>query len=169
MGHRPPRESLVQDGCDTLANLRSRHRRGPFFSPAGFPSPETTWPGANACDEGATPSHGGPHTPASRLHACCAGGMLRVISLMQNLPRREALITVPATVPPSVLPFGSPWWTQCRCGKGRGHGLYSPRRSRQGSSAATPRPCSLWYDVESPELRLPPPRACNASLWGKQR
>ncbi len=37
-----------------------------------------------------------------------------VLSLMQNLPRREALITVPATLPPSVLPFGSPWWTQRR-------------------------------------------------------
>src|SRR6266404_8341054 len=35
-----------------------------------------------------------------------------VLSLMQNLPRREALITVPATVLPSVLPFGSPCCTQ---------------------------------------------------------
>jgi hypothetical protein len=51
-----------------------------------------------------------------------------VISLMHNLPRREALITVPATVPPSVLPFGSPWWTQRRWWES--NGLHNRRTHR---------------------------------------
>ena len=35
--------SVVQDGTDAFADLWDGDRRCPFFSPAGLPSPRTTW------------------------------------------------------------------------------------------------------------------------------
>src|SRR5262245_28925134 len=48
-----------------------------IFSPAGFPSPATRWRVTTAFGDDATPSNSGPHRPLTRLHSCCAGGILR--------------------------------------------------------------------------------------------
>src|SRR5882724_9358202 len=63
---RSPRCPSVSAVTSSLASI---------FSPAGFPSPETTWPVTTAFDDGASPSNGGPHHPPRRPHADCAGGI----------------------------------------------------------------------------------------------
>src|SRR4029434_9575759 len=68
---------VVQDHRDAHVYLRYRHRWRPFFSPEEFPSPETMWRVTTAFGDDATPSNYGPHSPLTRLHSCCAGGILR--------------------------------------------------------------------------------------------
>src|SRR5262245_51247665 len=68
---------VVQDHRNARVYLRYRHRWRPFFSPAGFPSPETRWRVTIAFGDDATPPNSGPHSPLTRLHSCCAGGILQ--------------------------------------------------------------------------------------------
>ena len=75
--HRPTLKRLVQDQGNALTNLRDGDRRGPFFSPARFPAPETRWPVTRAFDDAATRSNGALHSPPNRLRSCCAGDMLQ--------------------------------------------------------------------------------------------
>src|SRR5213593_3148951 len=74
--HRPAWKRLVQAHGHTLAQLREGHCRGPFFSPAGLPSPGTTEPGPTACAAAATLAHGAPHQPPRPFHSGCAGDLL---------------------------------------------------------------------------------------------
>src|SRR5712692_11341623 len=75
--HRPALQRLAHDHREALAHLREGDRRGPFFSPAGFPVPGTTWPGTTAFDDAANPSNGAPHSPPNRLRSSCAAYTLR--------------------------------------------------------------------------------------------
>jgi hypothetical protein len=72
----PTLKRLVQDQGNALTNLREGDRRGPFFSPARFPAPETTWPVMTAFDGAATLSHDAPHSRPHRLRSCSAGDIL---------------------------------------------------------------------------------------------
>ena len=134
MGHRPASENLVQDRRDAVANLRSRDRRRPFFSPAGFPSPETTWRVTKACDEGASPSNCGPHNPPSRPRACCAGG----------IPRCDVRLWPPGRTPTAASQARR--WTATHplsppvgcLGPGTASPPPSPRRLVDAEACATP-------------------------------
>src|SRR5712691_8376333 len=77
MRHRPALKRLAQDHGDALTNLGEGDRRGPFFSPGGFPVPGTTWRVTKAFDDAANPSNCAPHNPPNRLRSCCAGDILR--------------------------------------------------------------------------------------------
>src|SRR5215475_5155398 len=74
---RPALIHVVHDPRDARVSLRYRYRGRPFFSPAGFPSPDTRWRVTTALGDEATPPHDGPHRPRTPPHSCCAGGILQ--------------------------------------------------------------------------------------------
>src|SRR5713101_8021493 len=73
---RPTLKRLMQDQGNALTNLGEGDRRGPFFSPARFPAPGTTWPVTTAFDDAATLSNCAPRSRPNRLHSCSAGDIL---------------------------------------------------------------------------------------------
>src|SRR5712691_9998435 len=120
MRHRPALKRLAQDHGDALTNLGEGDRRGPFFSPAGFPSPGTTWPVTKAFDDAASPSNCAPHNLPNRLRSCSAGDILRC----------DVRLSPPAPIPPAASPV--PRWTD--------NNPLSPPAGCRGRSSGSPPP-----------------------------
>src|SRR6266849_2989358 len=132
MRHRAALKRLVQNHGDALANLWEGHRRGPFFSPARFPAPETTWPVSKAFDDAANPSNCAPHSPPNPLRSCFSGDILRCDVRLW---------------PPGQTPKGAsqaPHWTDnsqpspLLAGRGSGSPPPSPHRPADADGFSTP-------------------------------
>jgi len=122
---RSPRCPWVSAGPSSLASI---------FSPEGFPSPETRWRVTTACGEDAIPSHDGPHSPLTRRHSCCAGGMLRcAVRLWPHGPTAPAVSQARRWTDHNrpAPPAG------CR-GRGRVARLTAPRRLGAAAASAPP-------------------------------
>jgi hypothetical protein len=116
--HRAALKRLAQDHRETLANLRERYGRRPFFSPAASPAPGTTWPVTKAFDDAASRSNGGPHNRPNPPRSCSAGDILRCDVRPSPL----------GPTPPAVSQ-GLHWTDKSplsRPNPGRGHGSDSP-------------------------------------------
>src|SRR6266496_2273135 len=94
--YRPALTRDVQEQCDALANLGQCHRRGPFFSPDGSLSQDTTWRVTTAFDDGASPSTCGPRSRPSQPRSCSAGD-----TLQYDVP-----LWPPGQRPPTASPAG---------------------------------------------------------------
>src|SRR5512145_1506754 len=135
MRPRPTLKRLVQNHGNALTNLREGDRRGPFFSPARFLAPGTTWPGMTAFDDAATLSNGAPHSRPNRLRSCSAGDILQY----------DVRLWPPGQIPPGAS----------RVQRWRGNNPPSPPAPGRGPGSGA-RPTSPGRLVDADGFSIPP-------------